>query len=47
MNTIVQNILVFLALALAVWFLLRKYGIFPKKKTVNSKACGQDDCGCH
>ena len=47
MNSIVQNILVFIALAFAVWFLLNKFGVFPKKKTANSKACGQSDCGCH
>nr|WP_321229518.1 FeoB-associated Cys-rich membrane protein [uncultured Psychroserpens sp.] len=47
MNTIIQNILAFTAVALAIWFLLNKYGIIPKKKTAGSKACGQDDCGCH
>ncbi|MFT5242517.1 MAG: hypothetical protein ACJA1H_000993 [Glaciecola sp.] len=47
MNTIVQGLLVFLALALAVWFLLNKFGVLPKKKTASSKACGEDDCGCH
>ncbi|MGB3605650.1 MAG: FeoB-associated Cys-rich membrane protein [Psychroserpens sp.] len=47
MNTTIQNILVFIALALAVWFLLRKFGVLPKKKNTNSKNCGQDDCGCH
>ena len=47
MNTIVQSILVFIALAIAMWFLLNKFGVLPKKKTSGSKACGQDDCGCH
>ncbi|MBU2938157.1 FeoB-associated Cys-rich membrane protein [Lacinutrix sp. C3R15] len=43
MNTIIQNILAFSAVLLAVGFLVRKY--FYKKKT--KKACGTDDCGCH
>ncbi|MEH6534770.1 MAG: FeoB-associated Cys-rich membrane protein [Psychroserpens sp.] len=47
MNSIVQNILVFTSIALAIWFLLHKFGILPKKKTATTKACGQDDCGCH
>ncbi|MCK8479084.1 FeoB-associated Cys-rich membrane protein [Psychroserpens algicola] len=47
MNTIIQNILVFTSLALAIWFLLQKFGLFPKKKVATNKACGQDDCGCH
>ncbi|WP_299120955.1 FeoB-associated Cys-rich membrane protein [uncultured Winogradskyella sp.] len=46
MNTIIQNILVFTALALALLFLVRKF-IWTSKKTA-SKACGNDDdCGCH
>ncbi|MDG5490575.1 FeoB-associated Cys-rich membrane protein [Psychroserpens sp. SPM9] len=47
MNTIIQNILVFAAVALALWFLLNKFGVLPKKKTAVTKACGKDDCGCH
>lgn len=47
MNTIIQNILVFVAVALAIWFLLHKFGVLPKKKTAGSKACGENDCGCH
>ncbi|WP_298898568.1 FeoB-associated Cys-rich membrane protein [uncultured Psychroserpens sp.] len=47
MNTILQNILVFTSVALAIWFLLRKFGVLPKKKVVNNKACGGDGCGCH
>jgi len=47
MNHILQNILVFTAVALAIWFLLYKFGILPKKKAASSKACGEDDCGCH
>ncbi|REG89216.1 FeoB-associated Cys-rich membrane protein [Winogradskyella sediminis] len=46
MNIIIQNILVFLALAMALLFLVRKFIWTPKKKT--TKACGGDDgCGCH
>lgn len=47
MNSIIQNILVMTSVALAVWFLLNKYGVLPKKRKATSKACGQDDCGCH
>ena len=47
MNTSVQNILAFIAVALAIWFLLRKFGVIPKKKSASSKSCGDDDCGCH
>ncbi|MDB9754702.1 FeoB-associated Cys-rich membrane protein [Winogradskyella sp.] len=46
MNTIIQNILVFSALTLALVFLFKKFIWVPKKKT--TKACGTDDgCGCH
>ena len=45
MNTIIQNILVFSALAVAIGFLVRKF--FYKKVKVD-KGCGSgDDCGCH
>ncbi len=46
MNDIIQNILVFTALGMAVFFLVRK---FLWKKTVKAKdtSCGTDDCGCH
>ncbi|MEP1487444.1 MAG: FeoB-associated Cys-rich membrane protein [Algibacter sp.] len=45
MNTIIQNILVFTALALAVGYIVKKYMWAPKKKT---KACGGNNgCGCH
>jgi hypothetical protein len=40
----VQHILVYLTLALAIYFLAKKY-ILPKKK--DNKACGKDGCGCH
>ena len=46
MNALIQNILVFSALALALFFLVRKFIWSPKKKS--TKACGGDDsCGCH
>jgi len=45
MNTIVQNILVFAAVTTALVFLFRKFIWKPKKKV--SKACGNDECGCH
>ncbi len=45
MNTIIQNILVFAAITLAVVFLFKK---FFWKKPASKKACGGDDgCGCH
>ncbi|MEO6347294.1 MAG: FeoB-associated Cys-rich membrane protein [Aquaticitalea sp.] len=45
MNTILQNILTFLALAFAIVFLLKK---FVLKKAKTDKGCGSgDDCGCH
>ena len=37
-----QEIIAFLALAIAVVFLIRKF--FWKKKS--KKNCGDDDCGC-
>lgn len=45
MNTIIQNILIFIALGIALTFLVRKFIWKPKKKS--SKACGNDGCGCH
>lgn len=46
MNTILQNILVFITVALAVGYIVKKYIWSPKKK--NTKACGGDNgCGCH
>ncbi|MFI1744878.1 FeoB-associated Cys-rich membrane protein [Thalassobellus sediminis] len=45
MNIIIQNILVFFTLGIALLFLIKKY--FWKKPTPK-KACGGDDgCGCH
>lgn len=45
MNTIIQNILVYITLALAVVFLVRKFIWKPKVKTKTAKACG-GDCNC-
>jgi len=47
MNSIIQNILVFSALALAIAFLVRKFIWTPKKNSTS--ACGSDDScgGCH
>ncbi len=44
MNSIIQNILVFLAFLGSVTFLVKKF-IWKPKKT--AKACGKNDCGCH
>mgnify|MGYP003678887082 CR=1 len=45
MNTIIQNILVFSAIAFALFFLVKK---FFWKKAKSKKACGGGDgCGCH
>jgi len=45
MNTIIQNILVFLAIALALMFLIKKF--FLKKPTTKKNCGGDDGCGCH
>lgn len=39
-----QEIIAFIILAVAVGFLIKKY-FFKKKKS--DKNCGSDDCGCH
>jgi hypothetical protein len=39
-----QEILVYIAVLLAVAFLVKKYFYKPKKTT---KSCGKDSCGCH
>ncbi|WP_308991603.1 FeoB-associated Cys-rich membrane protein [Mariniflexile litorale] len=45
MNTIIQNILVFIAIGFALIFLIKK---FIWKKPASKKSCGGDDgCGCH
>ncbi|WP_171036980.1 hypothetical protein [Maribacter algarum] len=45
-----QLILVYITLAIAVAYIVKKFflpkALFVSKKS-NSKACGQDDCGCH
>jgi len=43
MNTIIQNILVVIAVALALWILYDKFLKPPSKK---DKSCGKDGCGC-
>lgn len=47
---ILQHILVYLVLAIAVAYLLKKFvlpkSLFATKKGVG-KACGEDDCACH
>ncbi|RZN84610.1 MAG: FeoB-associated Cys-rich membrane protein [Winogradskyella sp.] len=45
MNDIIQNILVFSSLAIALLFLIKKFVWASKKKA--AKACGSNDCGCH
>jgi len=45
MNTIIQNTLVILFMAYAIYFLVRKFIWKPKRAA--SKSCGEDDCGCH
>jgi len=46
----IQHILVYITLAISVTYLVNKFflpkSIWPGKKS-KSKACGQDDCGCH
>ncbi|WP_331577124.1 FeoB-associated Cys-rich membrane protein [Flavobacterium sp.] len=39
-----QEIIAFIALGIALAFLIRKF-FFKKKKF--DKNCGDDDCGCH
>ncbi len=41
----IQYILVYLALAGALFFLIKKY--FFKKKKKKDSVCGDNDCGCH
>jgi hypothetical protein len=52
---ILQQVLVYITLAIAVGYILKKFflpkALFVSKKSnlssKGSKACGQDDCGCH
>jgi hypothetical protein len=41
----VQEILAFVLLGIAVFFLIRKFFFKPKKKS--GKDCGSGDCGCN
>ncbi len=45
-----QSILVYIILAIAVGYLIKKF-LLPRSLFVSgsdkSKPCGQDDCGCH
>ncbi|MFS4455109.1 hypothetical protein [Maribacter sp. 2304DJ31-5] len=45
-----QHILVYITVAMAVGYMLKKF-VLPKSllssKKRNTKACGQEDCGCH
>ncbi len=47
---IIQHILVYITVAISAFYLINKF-LLPKSvwagKKNNSKACGQDDCGCH
>lgn len=47
---ILQLVLVYLTLAIAVGYIVKKFflpkALFVSKKS-STKACGQDDCGCH
>jgi len=45
MNALIQNILIFSALVLALAFLVKKFFL---KSSKTKKNCGSDDnCGCH
>lgn len=46
MNTILQNILVFIVTAIALGFLVRKFFWKSQKKNI-TKTCGNNGCGCH
>ncbi|MDT7828677.1 hypothetical protein RQM65_08380 [Pricia sp. S334] len=47
---ILQHILVYVVLALAVGYLVKKF-LLPRSLFASAKkgsnACGEDDCGCH
>jgi hypothetical protein len=50
---ILQLVLVYLTLTISVGYLVKKF-LLPKtvltffgSKKTNSKACGEDGCGCH
>ncbi|WP_338732151.1 FeoB-associated Cys-rich membrane protein [Mangrovimonas cancribranchiae] len=46
MNDLIQNILAFTTLGIALLFLVRKF-IWNPKSATSKKACGDTDCGCH
>ncbi|UNZ00052.1 FeoB-associated Cys-rich membrane protein [Zhouia spongiae] len=41
-----QTILVYITLAVAVGYLVRKF-FWPKRRQSAAKECGKNDCGCH
>lgn len=41
-----QEILVYVTVFVAVVYLFWKYTM-PKKKKATNNSCGQSDCGCH
>ena len=47
---ILQTTLVYITVTLAVGYIVKKFflpkALFVTKKST-TKACGQDDCGCH
>ncbi|MEM7381484.1 MAG: hypothetical protein AAF361_09860 [Bacteroidota bacterium] len=47
---VLQTILVYLTLAVAVFYLAKKF-LLPKRlfvtKKDSTKACDEDNCGCH
>ncbi|MBW1297787.1 hypothetical protein GBO31_19915 [Aquimarina litoralis] len=49
MNLLIQNILVFVVVALAIGFLVKKFFWKPQVSSANKKsgACGKNGCGCH
>ncbi len=42
----IQELLVVITFAIAVIFLVKKFGIKPKTKK-DKTACNSGDCGCH
>ena len=51
MTDTIQNILVYITVLIAAGFIIKKFflpkKLFASNKNKNSKACGQDGCGCH
>ena len=43
---LVQSILVYLALAVAIGYLVWKF-LWPKRALASKKDCGNDNCGCN